>query len=93
MRFEDDPKQEQNKLSLMLGPKQRVVIEVEAKKGQLIVVGQIQGMKLDTLRVPVGPRPFFTIDPINAGVITNKKHSVELLLTVTNTYNASIFIE
>jgi hypothetical protein len=66
---------------------------VESKKGFLFMNGSIQDSRLDSLKVPVLPANRFFIDPINAGILSNKKQSVEVLLTVTNIHNFSIFIE
>lgn len=59
----------------------------------MLVSGSLKGMKLDTLRVPVMLNNRFYIDTVNIGIISNKKQTVEVMLTVTNAYNASIFIE
>jgi hypothetical protein len=50
-------------------------------------------LPLDPLLIPVVILPKFSIDNLNIGIITNKRNSVETLLTVTNAYNQSVMIE
>ncbi len=66
---------------------------MENRAGVITLNGTIYNQSLLPIRVPVVPAAKFVIDTINIGIITNKKNSVETLLTVSNSFNCSVFIE